>query len=185
MPAATAAAEPDDEPPGVCAGLRGLRVPAGCRLANSVVTVLPSTMPPARRTSATIGGIGFRAMAGIDRRAVFGREIDGVENVLDADRQPAQRHLRASPGAAAARRAAARSSATKAPISPRARRSPAAQSSTTAARREFAGLDPAGEIERGQHQRRPSIRWTIRSVRRRRGGMTKKPVSAATGQAMK
>src|SRR5204862_3807431 len=54
MPAATAAAEPDDEPPGVCEGLRGLRVPAGCRPANSVVTVLPSTMPPARRTSATI-----------------------------------------------------------------------------------------------------------------------------------
>ena len=29
MPAATAAAEPEDDPPGVCARLRGLRVPAG------------------------------------------------------------------------------------------------------------------------------------------------------------
>src|SRR5258707_7468046 len=42
MPAATAAAEPDDDPPGVCAGLCGLRVPAGCRLASSAGTRLPS-----------------------------------------------------------------------------------------------------------------------------------------------
>src|SRR6266567_349519 len=54
MPAATPAAEPDDEPPGVWAGLRGLRVAAGSRLANSVETVLPSLMPPARRTSVTM-----------------------------------------------------------------------------------------------------------------------------------
>jgi hypothetical protein len=54
MPAATAAAEPDDDIPGVCAGLRGLRVLAGCREANSVVTVLPATMPPVRRTNDTI-----------------------------------------------------------------------------------------------------------------------------------
>ena len=53
MPPATAAADPEDDPPGVCAGLRGLRVLAGCRLASSVVTVLPSTRPPARRNSAT------------------------------------------------------------------------------------------------------------------------------------
>src|SRR5260370_29233056 len=53
MPAAIAAAEPEDDPPGVWARWRGLRVAAGCKLANSVVTVLPSTRPPARRTSAT------------------------------------------------------------------------------------------------------------------------------------
>ena len=53
MPAATAAHEPDDEPPGVCARLCGLRVSAGSMVANSVVTVLPMTMPPARRISAT------------------------------------------------------------------------------------------------------------------------------------
>src|SRR3981081_4616986 len=53
MPAATAAAEPEDDPPGVWAGLHGLRVAAGCKVASSVVTVLPSTRPPARRTSAT------------------------------------------------------------------------------------------------------------------------------------
>src|SRR5260370_4214184 len=50
---ATAAAEPLDEPPGVCAGLCGLTVAPGKRLANSVVTVLPMTVPPAMRNSAT------------------------------------------------------------------------------------------------------------------------------------
>src|SRR5258707_2514406 len=59
MPAATAAAEPDDDPPGVCAGLCGLRVPAGTNEANSVVTVLPAMMPPARRTIMTIAASDF------------------------------------------------------------------------------------------------------------------------------
>ena len=43
-----------EEPPGVCAGLCGLVVvPNGDRLANSVVTVLPKSTPPAARLSAT------------------------------------------------------------------------------------------------------------------------------------
>ena len=46
-PAATAAAEPLDEPPGVCSGLQGLRVLPGVRNANSAVTVLPRTNAPA------------------------------------------------------------------------------------------------------------------------------------------
>src|ERR1700682_1639345 len=49
IPAAIAAQEPDDQPPGVCARLCGLRVAAGTMVANSVVTVLPMTMPPGRR----------------------------------------------------------------------------------------------------------------------------------------
>jgi hypothetical protein len=53
MPAATAAAEPDDEPPGVCSGLTGLRVAAGCMWANAVVAVLPRMSPPVRRVIAT------------------------------------------------------------------------------------------------------------------------------------
>ena len=59
IPAATAAAEPDDEPPGVWARLRGLRVRAGSSEANSVVTVLPRTRPPARRISMTIAASVF------------------------------------------------------------------------------------------------------------------------------
>src|SRR3954452_8377774 len=50
---ATAAAEPLDEPPGVCAGLRGLAVLPGVKQANSVVTVFPNTIAPAARASAT------------------------------------------------------------------------------------------------------------------------------------
>ena len=53
MPAATAAADPADEPPGVWARLRGLRVADGTSEANCVVTVLPMTMPPAWRVSTT------------------------------------------------------------------------------------------------------------------------------------
>src|SRR5215467_1448140 len=47
-PRATAAADHDDDPPGVCAAFQGFLVLAGCMNANSVVTVLPSTIPPAR-----------------------------------------------------------------------------------------------------------------------------------------
>ena len=54
IPAATAAAEPCDEPPGVCAGLCGLRVLPGCMKAHSVVTVLPRMIAPAARRRATI-----------------------------------------------------------------------------------------------------------------------------------
>ena len=53
MPAATAAAEPEDEPPGVCSGLCGLRVTEGVRVASSVVTVLPRITAPAARNAAT------------------------------------------------------------------------------------------------------------------------------------
>ena len=55
MPAATAAAEPAEEPPGEWVSRRGLRVCDGFRKANSVVTVLPTMMPPARRVMATTG----------------------------------------------------------------------------------------------------------------------------------
>ena len=91
MPAATAAAEPDEDPPGVCAGLRGLRVPAGCRNANSVVTVLPATIAPLARIIATRPPRRGRAVAGIDGRAEFGRHVVRVENVLDADGDAGER----------------------------------------------------------------------------------------------
>ena len=53
MQSATAAAEPEDEPPGVCAALCGLVVGPGGWVANSVLTVLPNTSAPAPRASAT------------------------------------------------------------------------------------------------------------------------------------
>ena len=55
MPAATAAAEPLEEPPGVCAVLCGLHVGPGRVVANSVVTVLPKiTAPAARKRDTTV-----------------------------------------------------------------------------------------------------------------------------------
>ena len=48
LSAATAAADPAEEPPGVWLSRRGLRVPVGFMKANSVVVVLPASRPPAR-----------------------------------------------------------------------------------------------------------------------------------------
>ena len=47
MPHATAAAEPLDDPPGVRVVSNGLRVGPERPIANSVVTVLPTTTAPA------------------------------------------------------------------------------------------------------------------------------------------
>ena len=51
--APTAAAEPEEEPPGVCPASKGLVVGPGCEPPNSVVTVLPSTTAPAWRSAQT------------------------------------------------------------------------------------------------------------------------------------
>src|SRR5262245_30279028 len=53
MPQATAAAEPDDDPPGVRSCLQGLRVGGGSKLAYCVVTVLPRKTAPASRQRRT------------------------------------------------------------------------------------------------------------------------------------
>ena len=53
MPAATAAADPDDDPPGVWPWLRGLSVRVGSSEANAVVVVLPMTLAPACFSSMT------------------------------------------------------------------------------------------------------------------------------------
>src|SRR5579875_1102691 len=53
MPLAVAAAEPEDEPPGVRRISQGLRVGPGGAVANSVVTVLPRITAPASRSAVT------------------------------------------------------------------------------------------------------------------------------------
>src|SRR5258708_40286619 len=53
IPAATAAADPDDEPPGVCLLFQGLTVGPGCRQANSVDTGLPNILAPRLRRRST------------------------------------------------------------------------------------------------------------------------------------
>ncbi len=56
-PAATAAADPLEEPPGVRPRSRGLAVGPGAKYANSVVTVLPTTTAPSDVSSATSGAV--------------------------------------------------------------------------------------------------------------------------------
>src|SRR5581483_1604991 len=51
--AATAAADPIDEPPGVREASHGLRVGPGLRYASSAVIVLPSTIAPAASAART------------------------------------------------------------------------------------------------------------------------------------
>lgn len=74
MPAATAAAEPAELPPGVWPGRRGLRVDAGSKEAKGEVWVLPSSVAP-----------------GVERRAVSGGQRARFENVFGAERQAEQR----------------------------------------------------------------------------------------------
>src|ERR1700759_669367 len=59
IPAPTAAADPDDEPPGVCAGLCGLSVAVGSEDANAVVVVLPMMVAPAALSAITIEASAF------------------------------------------------------------------------------------------------------------------------------
>ena len=54
MLAPTAAAEPEDEPPGVRRGSKGLVVGPGCAMPNSAVTVLPIITAPASRKARTM-----------------------------------------------------------------------------------------------------------------------------------
>ena len=53
MRAATAAAEPDEEPPGVRDGSKGFVVGPGCVPPSSEVTVLPRMTAPAWRSAQT------------------------------------------------------------------------------------------------------------------------------------
>jgi len=49
MPAATAAADPLELPPGVCSRFRGFRVGGGSRIAKAAVCVFPNKMAPRSR----------------------------------------------------------------------------------------------------------------------------------------
>jgi hypothetical protein len=53
MQSATAAAEPDEEPPGVRVRSHGLHVGAGSAIVSSVVVVLPTSTAPPRRNAST------------------------------------------------------------------------------------------------------------------------------------
>src|SRR5271167_4398455 len=121
MPAATAAAEPDDEPPGVCAVFHGLHVPRGSDAANSVVTVLPTITAPASRSARTLAASfcerqpansGEPISVGISSVSIMSLMPTGMPSIGD-NGLPA-RHRAVDRSAAA--RASGRFEATKAPI---------------------------------------------------------------------
>ena len=91
MPAATAAAEPEDEPPG--RAFRIVRIARRTRAekVNSVVTVLPMITAPASRSRVTAvqSRIGLRPLSNGEPHSV--RIIGDVEDVLDRDRDAVQR----------------------------------------------------------------------------------------------
>ena len=92
--AATAAADPLDEPPGVRVRSRGLRVGPGTKSAYCDVTVLPITIAPAARNLFTIVASRFGLSAEENFSAMLGRKVRRVDDVFDRDRQAVQRPWR-------------------------------------------------------------------------------------------
>src|SRR5215831_1120518 len=121
MPAATAAAEPLEEPPGVCAVFHGLRVPRGSEAANSVVTVLPTITAPASRSARTLAASfserqpwnsGEPICVGMSKVSITSLMPIGMPSIGDNGRPPRQRSVARS----AAARAAGRLVQTNAPM---------------------------------------------------------------------
>src|SRR6202453_3663301 len=77
-PAATAAPEPEDEPPGSCAVFHGLRAGGQGRsndappIANSQVASFPNTIAPASRSNVTVAA----SSTGGSEELVEGKEVD-------------------------------------------------------------------------------------------------------------
>ena len=91
MWSATAAAEPAEEPPGVCARLCGLRVLAGREQRQLGRHRLADDDGAGAAQGGNARRIAIWAAAAKDRGAVLGRQIGGVEDVFDADRHAVQR----------------------------------------------------------------------------------------------
>src|SRR5262249_34975699 len=118
-------------------------------------------------------GVSLGTMSGIDGGAVFGREIGGVVDVLDADWQAAQRQRRAGVGACAGGLDIERHERADLGFAPG---DGVGAEIHDRARRERAGLDLAGKLQRREHHGLPSSRAMMRSVRRRATGMITKAV---------
>ena len=90
-PAATAAAEPLDDPPGVWSGFQGLRVFPGKRKAHSVVTVFPRTKPPCASSELDHPGRPGRDMAGKGGGTHLRGNAGGGIDVLHPQGNPLER----------------------------------------------------------------------------------------------
>ena len=98
-PPATAAADPDDEPPVTRSGARGFTGCGKCTFwpiiekASSSVCVLPMKRAPASSSFCTAGAVrrGDLALGELVRIAPAGHVARDVEDVLHAQRQPGER----------------------------------------------------------------------------------------------
>jgi hypothetical protein len=89
MRAATAAADPDEEPPGVCAWLCGLRV--GMIIGELGRHRFSDDDRAGGAQLGDHGGVVAGPATRRERRSEFGRIIRGVDDVLDRDRNAVQR----------------------------------------------------------------------------------------------
>ena len=110
-PAATVAAEPLEEPPGVCPSACGLRVSFAAPQASSVVTVLPRMSAPAarRRRTAVASASGLRPASigvpfSVGRSAVSKMSLTATGTPASAPAGPASSIARACSSACSASR---------------------------------------------------------------------------------
>ena len=105
MPAPTAAAEPEEEPPGVRAGSNGLVVGPGCEPPSSAVTVLARMIAPASRSAQTaalsrLGKLPRKASqpisVGMSRVSSRSLMATGMPSMGDSGRSAFQRAVLAS-----------------------------------------------------------------------------------------
>jgi hypothetical protein len=90
-PAATAAAEPAEEPPGVRPGAFGFSVAVGLQESEFGGAGFANQQPAGAADHADHGRIRARRFSRVERRAVARGEIAGVEDVLEGHRQALQR----------------------------------------------------------------------------------------------
>src|ERR1700722_13371350 len=125
-------------------------------------------------------GVSARPVAGIDRRAILGRQIGRVVNILHSDRQTAQRQ-RAQPRPFGGFSRAIDIECNKGADFRLARRNRFGAQFHNLARLNFAGVQAPDEMEYGKHHL-PSMRATRRCVTPRTTGKAISPIIAATGQ---
>jgi hypothetical protein len=140
MPRPTAAAEPEEEPPGECVGVEGVGRRSGIDMPSSVVTVLPRMTAPAWRSAWTRRCRAWGSAPRIGGAAHLGRHVLGLEQVLDADGHAVDRGERRAAGRPSSARSRHR----------RASRAPAVvettQACTTGSRAAIDGLQAALQI---------------------------------------
>ncbi len=91
MCAATAAADPLDDPPGVCSSAKRIARRSRCKIGQLRGDRLAEDVTAGCTQQRDARSIGMRNAAGVDRRSVLGCDALGVDNILDRHRQPPQR----------------------------------------------------------------------------------------------